>query len=68
MQDIDEFAVNFIINKIQSFVKTEVPISKQEGIMLSSLNYPKDGLTSDILINKLNEKIKRVIENGKIGV
>ena len=68
MQDIDEFAVNFIINKLQSFVKTEVPISKQEGIMLSNVNYPKDGLTSDVLAKKLNEKLKMVIENGKIGV
>ena len=68
MQDIDEYAVNFIIKKLQSFVKTEVPISEQEDIMLSIVSYPKDGLTFEILTDKLNKNLKRVIENGKIGV
>ena len=61
-QDIDEYALNFTTKKIESYIKNEVPKEKQGDIMYSEVTYPKDGLTSEILLNKLNEELKNFEE------
>lgn len=62
IQDADEHAADFVIKKIQSFVKTNMPISVQNDIMFSGVTYPKDGLTYENLSNKLEENLKTIKE------
>ena len=56
--DIDEYALNFVIKKIESYIKTNVPKDKQNDIMFSKEIYPDDGLNSEILLKKAEKNLK----------
>ena len=62
IQDADEHAADFIIKKIQSYVKSEVPENEQNGIIYSKVTYPKDGLTYETLSENLEKNLKSIKE------
>lgn len=62
VQDVDEYALNFTIKKIETFVKNEVPIDEQSGIMYSKAVYPNDGLTAELLLDNLDKELKNIKE------
>lgn len=62
IQDADENSLDFAIKKIQGFVKSEVPEERQNDIMYSKAVYPKSGLTTEVLLDKLNKNLKCITE------
>ena len=62
-QDVDLYAQNFIIKKLETYIKSNLSTDEMNGIMYSGVNYPDEGLTSDTLIEKLNSKLKKFEEN-----
>ena len=62
MQDIDEYALDFAIKKIQSYVKTDMTQNGQGDIMYSKADYPKDGLTFEALKSSLEKGLKNIKE------
>ena len=57
-QDIDEFALNFSIKKLESYINTNMTEEKQYDIMYSTAQYPDDGLSADILFDNLYKNLK----------
>ena len=62
IQDADEYVSDFIIKKIQSYIKTNMTESEQNVIMYSRATYPKDGLTYDVLSENLEKGLKSIKE------
>ena len=62
IQDADENSLDFAIKKIQGFVKSQVTDEKQNDIMYSKAIYPKFGLTTEVLLDKLNKNLECIKE------
>ena len=62
IQDVDEYALDFTIKKIQSYVKTDMTQNGQGDIMYSKATYPKDGLTFEALKDSLEKGLKNIKE------
>ena len=63
-QDTDKYAQNFAVKKLESYIKNEMSDENISDIMYSSVNYPEDGLTADILFEKLYKNLKTIGEYG----
>ena len=61
-QEVDKFALNFAVKKLESFAKTD--LTEKNAIMYSVAQYPTDGLTADILFEKLYKNTKNILEKA----
>ena len=63
VQDIDKYAFNFAVKKLESFIKNEMTDNNKSSIMYSGAHYPDDGLTAEELLEKLYGTLKNIEES-----